>query len=503
MEEAIAVNPWASLAYLVAGMCFILALRGLSSPTSSQRGNRFGMIGMTIAVVTTLVVHFPGTWVGSQGQLCNHLVGGETSCKSFAYAPSFLPDWSTAAEILIAILIGAAIGVVTARRIAMTAMPQLVAAFHSLVGMAAVLVAGAAFLNPEAFGIAVAGQIFAQSRIEMGLGVAIGAITFSGSVIAFLKLNGNMGGKPIMLPGRHVINLAILAGILGLVAYFTQDQSPWVFWTITGLSFAIGFLLIIPIGGADMPVVVSMLNSYSGWAAAAMGFTLHNTAMIITGALVGSSGAILSYIMCRAMNRSFISVIAGGFGGDSGGGAAAAATDRPWKRGSAEDAAFLMSQAEQVIIVPGYGMAVAQAQHVLREMADKLKEEGVRVKYAIHPVAGRMPGHMNVLLAEANVPYDEVFELEDINSEFAQTDVAFIIGANDVVNPAAKTDKSSPIYGMPVFDVNKAKTVLFIKRSMGGVGYAGVDNDVFYQDNTMMLLADAKKMVEEIVKALG
>jgi NAD(P) transhydrogenase subunit beta len=503
MEHTIAVNPWASLAYLVAGVCFILALRGLSSPTSSQRGNRFGMIGMTIAVVTTLIVHFPGTLVGSQGELCNHLVGGETSCRSLTYAPSFLPDWSTAAEILIAILIGAAIGIVIARRIAMTAMPQLVAAFHSLVGLAAVLVAGAAFLNPEAFGIATAGQILTQSRIEMGLGVAIGAITFSGSVIAFLKLNGNMGGKPIMLPGRHVINLAVLASILGLVGYFTQDQSPWVFWTITGLSFAIGFLLIIPIGGADMPVVVSMLNSYSGWAAAAMGFTLHNTAMIITGALVGSSGAILSYIMCRAMNRSFISVIAGGFGGDSGGGAAAAASDRPWKRGSAEDAAFLMSQAEQVIIVPGYGMAVAQAQHVLREMADKLKEEGVRVKYAIHPVAGRMPGHMNVLLAEANVPYDEVFELEDINSEFAQTDVAFIIGANDVVNPAAKTDKSSPIYGMPVFDVNRAKTVLFIKRSMGGVGYAGVDNDVFYQDNTMMLLADAKKMVEEIVKALG
>jgi NAD(P) transhydrogenase subunit beta len=513
MEEAIAVNPWASLAYLVAGVCFILALRGLSSPTSSQRGNRFGMIGMTIAVVTTLIVHFPGTWAGSRGELCNHLVGGETSCESLTYAPSFLPDWLTAGEILVAILIGAAIGIITARRIAMTAMPQLVAAFHSLVGLAAVLVAAAAFLNPMAFGIAeltknadvtaVFPLIYTQSRIEMGLGVAIGAITFSGSVIAFLKLNGNMGGKPIMLPGRHVINLAVLAGILGLVAYFTQDQSPWVFWTIIGLSFAIGFLLIIPIGGADMPVVVSMLNSYSGWAAAAMGFTLHNTAMIITGALVGSSGAILSYIMCRAMNRSFISVIAGGFGGDSGGGAAAAATDRPWKRGSAEDAAFLMSQAEQVIIVPGYGMAVAQAQHVLREMADKLKEEGVRVKYAIHPVAGRMPGHMNVLLAEANVPYDEVFELEDINSEFAQTDVAFIIGANDVVNPAAKTDKSSPIYGMPVFDVNKAKTVLFIKRSMGGVGYAGVDNDVFYQDNTMMLLADAKKMVEEIVKALG
>jgi len=513
MEEAIAVNPWAALAYLVAGVCFILALRGLSSPTSSQRGNRFGMIGMTIAVVTTLVTHVPGGLLGAgKGDVCNHLVSGGTNCQAISYAPAFAPDFSTIGLILGAIAIGAAIGIVTARRIAMTAMPQLVAAFHSLVGLAAVLVAAAAFLNPAAFGIAKLmvpdsgppfQMIFTQSRIEMGLGVAIGAITFSGSVIAFLKLNGNMGGKPIMLPGRHVINLAVLAGILGLVAYFTQDQSPWVFWTITGLSFAIGFLLIIPIGGADMPVVVSMLNSYSGWAAAAMGFTLHNTAMIITGALVGSSGAILSYIMCRAMNRSFISVIAGGFGGDSGGGAAAAATDRPWKRGSAEDAAFLMSQAEQVIIVPGYGMAVAQAQHVLREMADKLKEEGVRVKYAIHPVAGRMPGHMNVLLAEANVPYDEVFELEDINSEFAQTDVAFIIGANDVVNPAAKTDKSSPIYGMPVFDVNKAKTVLFIKRSMGGVGYAGVDNDVFYQDNTMMLLADAKKMVEEIVKALG
>jgi NAD(P) transhydrogenase subunit beta len=321
-------------------------------------------------------------------------------------------------------------------------------------------------------------------------------------VIAFLKLNGNMSGKPIMLPGRHVINLGLIAAILGLIAYFVTDQSPWVFWTVTALSFLIGFLLIIPIGGADMPVVVSMLNSYSGWAAAAMGFTLHNTAMIVTGALVGSSGAILSYIMCRAMNRSFISVIAGGFGGDSSGGAAAAATDRPWKRGSAEDAAFLMQQAEQVIIVPGYGMAVAQAQHTLREMGDKLKEHGVRVKYAIHPVAGRMPGHMNVLLAEANVPYDEVFELEDINSEFAQTDVAFVIGANDVTNPAAKTDKSSPIYGMPVLDVEKAKTVLFIKRSMGGVGYAGVDNELFYRDNTMMLLADAKKMVEEIVKSL-
>ncbi len=475
----VAVNPWVALAYLVAGVCFVLALRGLSSPVSSQSGNRFGMIGMAIAVVTTLVTHLNATIL----------------------------------EIGIAIAIGGVIGLVTARRIAMTAMPQLVAAFHSLVGLAAVLVAAAAYLNPEAFGIAtvirgivpgapVLTVIDPVSRVEMGLGVAIGAITFSGSVIAFLKLNGNMGGKPLLLPGRHVINLAVLAGILGLIAWFTQDQSPWVFWTITLLSFAIGLLLIIPIGGADMPVVVSMLNSYSGWAAAAMGFTLGNTAMIITGALVGSSGAILSYIMCRAMNRSFVSVIAGGFGATASGGEGGEAIDRPWKRGSAEDAAFLMSQAEQVVIVPGYGMAVAQAQHVLREMTDKLKAEGVRVKFAIHPVAGRMPGHMNVLLAEANVPYDDVFELEDVNSEFAQTDVAFVIGANDVTNPAAKTDKASPIYGMPVLDVEKAKTVLFIKRSMGGVGYAGVDNELFYRDNTMMLLADAKKMVEEIVKAL-
>jgi NAD(P) transhydrogenase subunit beta len=407
--------------------------------------------------------------------------------------------------------IGGAIGLVTARKIQMTAMPQLVAAFHSLVGMAAVLVGAAAYLNPEAFGIAVRItpiygpsiiSILPVSRIEMGLGVAIGAITFSGSVIAFLKLNGNMSGKPILLPLRHLINLATLAAILILIAYFTQDQSPWVFFTVAGQSLAIGFLLIIPIGGADMPVVISMLNSYSGWAAAAMGFTLHNSAMIITGALVGSSGAILSYIMCRAMNRSFISVIAGGFGAVSSGGDSAA-IDRPYKRGSAEDAAFLMRQADQVIIVPGYGMAVSQAQHALKEMADKLKAEGVRVKYAIHPVAGRMPGHMNVLLAEANVPYDEVFELEDINSEFAQTDVAFVIGANDVTNPAAKSDKSSPIYGMPVLDVEKARTVLFVKRSMGGVGYAGVDNELFYRDNTMMLLSDAKKMVEEIVKSLG
>jgi NAD(P) transhydrogenase subunit beta len=406
------------------------------------------------------------------------------------------------AEIAVAIAIGGTIGLVTARRIQMTAMPQLVAAFHSLVGMAAVLVGSAAFLNPEAFGIVGPEGIYQLSRVEMGLGVAIGAITFSGSVIAFLKLNGNMSGKPILLPLRHVINLGTLVAIIALIAYFTQDQSDWVFWTIAGLAFAIGFLLIIPIGGADMPVVISMLNSYSGWAAAAMGFTLHNSAMIITGALVGSSGAILSYIMCKAMNRSFISVIAGGFGAVASSGAEAA-IDRPYKRGSAEDAAFLLKQADLVIIVPGYGMAVAQAQHALKEMADQLKKQGVKIKYAIHPVAGRMPGHMNVLLAEANVPYDEVFELDDINSEFAQADVAFVIGANDVTNPAAKTDKSSPIYGMPVLDVEKARTVLFVKRSMGGLGYAGVDNELFYRDNTMMLLADAKKMVEDIVKQLG
>jgi H+-translocating NAD(P) transhydrogenase subunit beta len=470
MPEVGPQPAWVGLAYLIAGACFILALRGLSSPATSQRGNRFGMIGMVIAIGTTLaLIHIASLF-----------------------------------EIIIAIGIGAAIGLVTARRIAMTDMPQLVAAFHSLVGFAAVLVAASGFLAPSVLGIAGDDGIIQQaSRIELGLGIAIGAITFSGSVIAFAKLNGNMSGAPILLPAHHIVNLGTIAAILGLIGYFTIDQSPWVFWTITGLSFLIGVLLIIPIGGADMPVVVSMLNSYSGWAAAAMGFTLENTAMIITGALVGSSGAILSYIMCKAMNRSFISVIAGGFGAEAAVTSGEAKEQRPWKRGAAEDAAFLLGEAEQVIIIPGYGMAVAQAQHVLREMGDLLKKKGVKVKYAIHPVAGRMPGHMNVLLAEANVPYDDVFELEDINGEFAQADVAFIIGANDVVNPSAKTDKTSPIYGMPVFDVDKAKTIMFIKRSMGGVGYAGVDNDVFYMDQTMMLLADAKKMVEDINKALS
>ncbi|WP_443970491.1 NAD(P)(+) transhydrogenase (Re/Si-specific) subunit beta [Sphingobium sp. CR28] len=471
----LAVSPIAAFAYLVSGVLFILALRGLSSPESSRRGNRLGMAGMAIAIGTTLVTH--------------DAVG--------------LPD------IFAAIVIGGVIGFFIARKIAMTAMPQLVAAFHSLVGLAAVVVGAAAYLDPAAFGILdpLTGQIHNASRIELGLGVAIGAITFSGSVIAFLKLNGNMSGKPILLPGRHVLNLGTLLAILALIGWFYAMPAPsavtWLFPLIVALSFIIGFLLIVPIGGADMPVVVSMLNSYSGWAAAAMGFTLSNSAMIITGALVGSSGAILSYIMCKAMNRSFISVIAGGFGAEASAAGGEAKEQRPWKRGSAEDAAFLMSQADSVIIVPGYGMAVSQAQHALREMGDMLKKEGVSVKYAIHPVAGRMPGHMNVLLAEANVPYDEVFELEDINSEFAQTDVAFVIGANDVTNPAAKTDKTSPIYGMPVLDVEKAKTVLFVKRSMGGVGYAGVDNDVFYMDNTMMLLADAKKMVEDIVKAMA
>jgi proton-translocating NAD(P)+ transhydrogenase subunit beta len=458
-----------ALLYLVAGVLFILALRGLSSPDSSRRGNQFGMIGMTIAVLTTLGSHPPTDTISWA-----LVVGG--------------------------IALGGGIGAVIARRVPMTSMPELVAAFHSLVGMAAVLVAAGAFYAPAAFDIGTAGHIHAQSLIEMSLGVAIGAITFTGSVIAFLKLSGRMSGKPITLPGRHIINLALAAGLLFFVYGFFVSQSQMDFWLIVGLSLALGILIIIPIGGADMPVVISMLNSYSGWAAAGIGFTLGNSALIITGALVGSSGAILSYIMCKGMNRSFISVILGGFGGEVAG-PGAATEQRPVKLGSAEDAAYILKNSSKVIIVPGYGMAVAQAQHALREMADKMKAEGVEVKYAIHPVAGRMPGHMNVLLAEANVPYDEVFELEDINSEFAQADVAFVIGANDVTNPAAEEDKTSPIYGMPVLQVWKAGTVMFIKRSLAS-GYAGIDNPLFYRDNTMMLLGDAKKMTEQIVKAM-
>ncbi|HVP85756.1 MAG TPA: NAD(P)(+) transhydrogenase (Re/Si-specific) subunit beta [Rhizomicrobium sp.] len=460
----------AALLYLVSGVLFIMALRGLSSPASSRVGNRNGMIGMAIAIVTTL-------WVGG------------------------VSDPVTWALVIGGLAIGGGIGAVTARRIAMTDMPQLVAAFHSLVGLAAVVVAGAAFYSPDAFGIAADGAIRTQSLIEMSIGVAIGAITFAGSIIAFAKLNGNMSGAPIILPARHALNILIFAGIVALIVYFCMAQAQWTFWAIAVLSFVFGITLIIPIGGADMPVVVSMLNSYSGWAAAAMGFTLENSALIITGALVGSSGAILSYIMCKGMNRSFVSVILGGFGGETAGPAGAKET-RPVKQGSAEDAAFIMKNAGSVIIVPGYGMAVAQAQHSVREMADILKKEGVKVSYAIHPVAGRMPGHMNVLLAEANVPYDEVFELEDINSQFAQADVAYVIGANDVTNPSAKTDPKSPIFGMPILDVEKAKTVLFIKRGMGS-GYAGVENELFFRDNTMMLFGDAKKMTEEIVKSLG
>jgi len=458
-----------ALLYLVAGVLFILALRGLSSPDSSQRGNLFGMIGMTIAVLTTLGSHPPGDPVA-----WGLVIGG--------------------------IAVGGSIGAVIARRVPMTSMPELVAAFHSLVGMAAVLVAAGAFYAPAAFDIGSEGHIHGQSLIEMSLGVAIGAITFTGSVIAFLKLSGRMSGKPITLPGRHIVNLALLAALVFFIYGFFVSQSAMDFWIIVALSLALGILIIIPIGGADMPVVISMLNSYSGWAAAGIGFTLGNSALIITGALVGSSGAILSYIMCKGMNRSFISVILGGFGGETAR-PGAGAEQRPVKLGSAEDAAYILKNSSKVIIVPGYGMAVAQAQHALREMADKLKKEGVEVKYAIHPVAGRMPGHMNVLLAEANVPYDEVFELEDINSEFAQADVAFVIGANDVTNPAAEDDKTSPIYGMPVLQVWKAGTVMFIKRSLAS-GYAGIDNPLFYRDNTMMLLGDAKKMTESIVKAM-
>jgi len=462
----------AALLYVVSAVLFILALRGLSSPETARQGNTYGMIGMTIAIVTTLTV------LQAQNSL----------------------TWTL---ILVGVAIGGGIGAVIARRIAMTQMPQLVAAFHSLVGLAAVFVAWSAFLAPEAYGIGSYHAIHAANLIEMGIGAAIGAITFSGSIIAFAKLNGNMSGAPIMLPGRHVINAAIAIAIVGGIGWLVSDvsrQTTELFLLITVLAFVIGFLIIIPIGGADMPVVVSMLNSYSGWAAAGIGFTLGNLALIIVGALVGSSGAILSYIMCKGMNRSFFSVILGGFGGDVAAASGAVET-RPVKQGSADDAAFIMKNAGSVIIVPGYGMAVAQAQHTLREMADILKAEGVKVSYAIHPVAGRMPGHMNVLLAEANVPYDEVFELEDINNQFSQADVAFVIGANDVTNPSAKTDPQSPIYGMPVLDVEKAKTVLFVKRGMGS-GYAGVENELFFRDNTMMLFGDAKKMVEEIVKGL-
>ncbi len=467
----IAAVDIAAVLYTVSAVLFILALRGLSSPATSRRGNTFGMVGIAIAIVTTLFV------AGMNG------TGFILSAVGLG--------------------LGGVIGAYIAKKIPMTDMPQLVAAFHSLVGLAAVLVAVAAFFSPGDFGILSEGQIKAGSLLELGLGAVIGAITFSGSVIAFAKLNGNMSGSPIMLPARHLINIALALGIAVLIGLLMKSggTAHWMIWALLGAAFLIGFLLIIPIGGADMPVVVSMLNSYSGWAAAALGFTLGNLALIIVGALVGSSGAILSYIMCKAMNRKFISVILGGFGADAAAADTGTKEQRPVKKGSAADAAFIMKNASKVIIVPGYGLAVAQAQHATREMVDALKEEGVEVVYAIHPVAGRMPGHMNVLLAEANVPYDEVFELEDINSDFANADVAFVIGANDVTNPAAKTDPQSPIAGMPILDVEKAATVLFVKRSLSP-GYAGIDNDLFYRDNTMMLLSDAKKMVEEIIKSL-
>ncbi len=466
-------STWAPLLYLAAGILFILALRGLSSPATSRAGNRNGMIGMAIAVGTTIALF----WNALDATTWGILAAG--------------------------VVVGGGIGAYIARKIPMTDMPQLVAAFHSLVGLAAVLVAAAALYAPVSFGIGNVGDLATASLIELALGSAIGALTFTGSVIAFAKLNGNMSGAPILLPARHLLNILIGAGIVGMIVMLviSGGSATWAFWGLTGLALILGITLIIPIGGADMPVVVSMLNSYSGWAAAALGFTLGNFALIITGALVGSSGAILSYIMCKGMNRSFISVILGGFGGEDAAAASGDQEERPFKRGSAEDAAFIMKNASKVIIVPGYGMAVAQAQHALKEMCDKLKEEGVDVTYAIHPVAGRMPGHMNVLLAEAQVPYDEVFELEDINSDFRNSEVAFVIGANDVTNPAAKTDKTSPIYGMPVLDVENAGTVLFIKRSMGS-GYAGIQNELFFRDNTMMLLSDAKKMVEDIVKSL-
>ena len=463
------------LLYLISGVLFIQALRGLSSPETSRQGNYLGMAGMAVAVITTLV---------------NANITG-----SFAW-------------LMIAggLAVGGGIGAYTANRIPMTAMPQLVAAFHSLVGLAAVFVAAAAFYAPDAFNILAdsanpAAGIKVASLIEMSLGVAIGAITFTGSVIAFAKLDGRMSGAPIILPARHLLNIALAVGLVVLIVLFCQEQTSVMFWGITIIALIIGITIIIPIGGADMPVVVSMLNSYSGWAAAGIGFTLGNVALIITGALVGSSGAILSYIMCKGMNRSFISVILGGFGGETAVAGADDGVQRTVKQGSPEDAGFILKNAGKVIIVPGYGMAVAQAQHALREMGDELKKAGVDVSYAIHPVAGRMPGHMNVLLAEANVPYDEVFELEDINNDFAQADVVYVIGANDVTNPAAEDDPTSPIYGMPVLQVWKAGTVMFNKRSLAS-GYAGIDNPLFYRDNTMMILGDAKKMTEEIVKAL-
>lgn len=461
------MDLFSSLSYLVASVCFIMALRGLSGPETARQGLNFGIAGMAIAALTTLM----------------------------------LPNVLSYSWIFAGIAIGGTIGAIIAKKIEMTALPQLVAAFHSLVGLAAVFVAAAAFYNPEAYGIGTAGDIAMNSLIEMSLGVAIGAITFTGSIIAFGKLQGIISGKPIMLPARHVLNIAL--GILLFVLIFAliASESSTIFWMIVGVGFVLGITLIIPIGGADMPVIVSMLNSYSGWAAAGIGFTLQNTLLIVVGALVGASGAILSYIMCKGMNRSFLSVILGGFGGDTGASAGADTDDdRQAKIGAAEDASYILMNASKVIIVPGYGMAVAQAQHAVRELADTLKAEGVDVKYAIHPVAGRMPGHMNVLLAEANVPYDEVFELEDINREFSQTDVVYVIGANDITNPAAKNDSTSPIYGMPVLDVENAKTVLFVKRSLGS-GYAGIDNPLFYGENTLMLLGDAKKMTEDILKA--
>ena len=456
-----------AVAYLISGVLFIMALRGLSSPVTARRGNYFGIAGMLIAIATTV--------------LNPHVLGFDL--------------------IILGLGIGAVIGTIIALRIQMTAMPQLVAAFHSLVGLAAVLVASAALYAPESYGIGIAGQIKTASLIEMSIGAVVGAITFSGSIVAFAKLQGLVTGDPLVFPGQHWLNLLIGIVIVALGAVFVLHESIPLFWFLVGLSFVVGFLIILPIGGADMPVVVSMLNSYSGWAAAGIGFTLENNALIITGALVGSSGAILSYIMCQAMNRSFISVILGGFGGEAASAAKGGRSDQSVRAGSADDAAFILKNAGSVIIVPGYGLAVAQAQHVVREMADKLKEEGVRVRFAVHPVAGRMPGHMNVLLAEANLPYDDVFELDEINSDFSTTDVAFVIGANDVTNPAAKTDPQSPIYGMPILDVENSSTVLFVKRSLSP-GYAGIDNEVFYRDNTMMLFGDAKGMVEGVLRAL-